>query len=80
MNCLICNAEAQRIKTMGDWVELQCPDCGHYRVSGGLFADMKPKGQSFDIAKARAWLAKQRQTGVKEAPLIGCPESGLIGT
>jgi hypothetical protein len=79
MNCLICNnAETQRIKTMGDWVELNCPDCGHYRVSGDLFADMKPKGQYFDVQKARAWIQGKRRVGVEEAPLIGCPDSGLI--
>lgn len=79
MNCLICNnVETQRIKTMGDWVELNCPDCGHYRVSGDLFADMKPKGQYFDVSKARAWIKSKQRAGIEEVPLIGCPDSGLI--
>lgn len=78
MNCLICNAGAQRIKTMGDWVELHCADCGHYRVSGALFAEMKTKSLSFDIEKARTWIRGQRQTEPDEAPLIGCPDSGLV--
>ncbi|MGV8920650.1 MAG: hypothetical protein ACOH2R_23150 [Pseudomonas sp.] len=79
MNCLICGAQAQRMKTEEDCVELQCPQCGHYRVTGDLFAHMKPRGQSFDIVKAREWLAAKR-TGAEKAPMIGCPDSGLIGS
>lgn len=81
MNCLICNAEAKRIKTMGDWVEQACPACGRFRVSGALFADMKTKGQVFDVEKVRSWLNEQRaESQGDHSPLIDCPDSGLVLT
>ncbi|MDB6048641.1 MAG: hypothetical protein JWR17_1387 [Pseudomonas sp.] len=83
MNCLICNTEAQRIKTMGDWVEQDCPACGRFRVSGALFADMKTNRQAFNVEKARSWLDKQRAENRAEnqddhSPLIDSPDSGLV--
>lgn len=81
MNCLICKAEAARIKALGDWVEQECPECGHFRVSGTLFAEMKPRHQEFDVQKTRAWLEEQR-SGEPEGhtPLIDSCDSNLITT
>ncbi|MEB0088275.1 hypothetical protein QN382_08425 [Pseudomonas sp. 10B1] len=79
MNCLICNVVAQRIKTWGDWVELDCPECGHFRISGALFAEMKTKGQTFDVNRARLLLSQQRAEVVDDqAPLIDCSDSQLV--
>ncbi|MEB0039835.1 MULTISPECIES: hypothetical protein [unclassified Pseudomonas] len=79
MNCLICNAAAQRIKTMGDWVELDCPECGHFRVSGALFAEMKAKGQAFNVEKSRRLLSHQRgEVKGDHSPLIDSSDSHLV--
>jgi len=76
MKCLICNQDAERIQTMGDWVELKCPECDHYRVDGEFFAHMKENKQIFDIGETRKWLKKQRAKNIE--PLIGPEERYLI--
>lgn len=76
MKCLICETEAQRIPTMGDWVEMDCLECGHYRVDGKFFADMKTDHQHFDVEKSRTWLKKQRAGNIE--PLIGPRQSHLV--
>jgi hypothetical protein len=78
MNCLICNAGAERLQTMSDWVELRCADCGHYRVSGTFFAEIKAKNQSFSVEKTRTWLEQQRHIDINDAPMIDTSERDLV--
>lgn len=78
MNCLICNAGVERIQTMSDWVELRCPGCGHYRVNGTFFAEMKTRKQSFDVEKARGWLEGQRHVNINDVPMIDSSENDLV--
>jgi hypothetical protein len=69
MKCLICNADAKILHALGDWSEVWCPtECGHFRVSGNLVADLTAKKEFFDIERTRLWLEINRKT--EPAPLI----------
>lgn len=46
-DCLICGANARKIESGLDGEELNCPDCGHYGVSGTFLATKRDR--RFDI-------------------------------
>jgi hypothetical protein len=63
MKCLICNADAKAVHSLGNWSEVKCPaGCGHFRISGNLVARMMAKDESFDIERTRRWLEMARNT------------------
>ena len=57
MTCLICNAAAETYESSGDWHERNCASCGRYRLSRTLVDTMSGLNQSFDVTRARAWIA-----------------------
>ena len=69
MKCLICNADAKAVHSLGNWLEVKCPaGCGHFRISRNLVAKMLAKDESFDIERTRRWLAMARNT--ESVPLM----------
>lgn len=69
MECYVCRADAQKLPTLGDWVELNCDaGCGHYRISGTLTGELAVTGRRLDIERTRIWIAANRVTN--PAPLI----------
>lgn len=61
MCCLICGQERCRRRSLGDWEEHCCIDCGHYRVSINLLIVMEIQGVEFDIEQTRKWLSALRK-------------------
>jgi predicted RNA-binding Zn-ribbon protein involved in translation (DUF1610 family) len=57
MNCPICNANAQKIRTTIDGMTIVCPMCGEYDVSGSVVArqlrTLEPKERGEVLNKAR---------------------------
>lgn len=69
MKCLICNADAKAVHSLGNWSQVKCPaGCGHFRISGNLVARMMAKDESFDIERTRRWLEMARNT--ESVPLM----------
>ena len=69
MECFVCGTDSERLDTLGDWTELNCPDgCGHYRLSGTLAGELAVNRRRLDVGGTRTWLAVQRVT--HPAPLI----------
>ncbi len=74
MNCLVCRADAEAIPTGGDFVELVCPNCGHFRVSRSLLAVQR--GRLFDVeATRRALELMPRRDGI---PMLTTIDEDLL--
>ncbi|CAI8718432.1 TFIIB-type zinc ribbon-containing protein [Pseudomonas chlororaphis] len=68
MECLVCGVDALKVDSGIDGVELKCPDCGHFGVSGSLLAVQH--GKSFDIEQTRWWFDRQRHAHPEQLPII----------
>lgn len=74
MECLVCKADAEGRPANGDYVELDCPECGHFRVSRSLLAIQR--GRVFDIdATRRALELMPRLEGV---PVLNTLDEELL--
>ena len=69
MECFVCNAEAEELPTSGDYVPVNCPQCGEYRVVGTVAHDLRYKGRWLQAEAMRQWIAEQREKGA-ERPMI----------
>lgn len=57
--CPVCNGKAMHLPNHGDYVELDCSSCGHFRVSGSALASVPNLAttegrRSLDRARLRA--------------------------
>jgi len=68
MDCLVCGADAREVESELDGVEIRCPDCGHFGVSGSLIAIQR--GRHFDVQQTRWWLERRRQAFPDHLPVI----------
>lgn len=60
MECLICNEPVSDIDTGGDFVEITCPKCGHYRVTRTALALMEAHDWHFNLEQTREWIVSQQ--------------------
>jgi hypothetical protein len=68
MSCFICEGEARTIPSIGDYEERVCPDCGHYRVSGTVVAQLETLNRKFDVDQMKLFVQGGIARG--EIPLI----------
>ncbi|SEQ26623.1 hypothetical protein SAMN03159444_01368 [Pseudomonas sp. NFACC02] len=68
MECHVCNQAAEEGDSVGDYVAVDCTDCGRYRISGTVIGQLE-RGRWLDTAASQQWLEEQRRDGV-ESPLI----------
>jgi hypothetical protein len=68
MECHICNQAAEECDSVGDYIAVNCIDCGPYRVSGTV-VDQLQRGRWLNTDASQQWLEHQRRDGV-ECPLI----------
>lgn len=68
MSCLICEGEAETIPARGDYEERICADCGHYRVSGTIVAQLQTMNRKFDVDQMRLHVQQESVRG--SIPLI----------
>lgn len=68
MECYVCNQEAKKLESAGDYEELSCSECGHYRISGTVVG-MWEKARWLHTVAMQQWLDEQRRDGV-DLPMI----------
>lgn len=69
MKCLICGTDAKVTLRPGLWLETNCNSgCGGYRLAAELVIKLPLTRQSFDVARTRSWLVRNRK--VVPVPLI----------
>ncbi|WP_372030030.1 hypothetical protein [Pseudomonas kurunegalensis] len=68
MECFVCNQEAERLESQGDYQELSCPDCGRYRISGTVVR-LWEKARWIHTVAMQQWLEEQRRDG-RDLPVI----------
>ncbi|VVP11749.1 hypothetical protein PS854_03336 [Pseudomonas fluorescens] len=68
MKCFICSTESNEVPSAGDYTQLDCPQCGEYRLSGTAIALFKEHNWKFNVEFTRLWLESQRSGGT--IPLI----------
>ncbi len=61
MNCLVCGTAANQNPSSGDYLEIDCRDCGVFRISRSLIAVIY--NRVFDVEKTRYFLANIPRTG-----------------
>ena len=63
MVCFVCREDAEAASpTGGDYEERNCGQCGRYRLSRSLLAEIEGQKLSFDVEAARRWIAVSRVT------------------
>jgi predicted RNA-binding Zn-ribbon protein involved in translation (DUF1610 family) len=68
MRCVNCTAEARRIDSATEDVELVCPECGHFSVSESVMRQRKSR--PFDTEQTRIWLHSEREINPDRCPQI----------
>lgn len=68
MRCVNCAAEARRIDSAGEGVELVCPECGRFSVSDSVMRHRKLR--AFDTEQTRIWLHREREINPDRCPQI----------
>ena len=68
MDCLVCGVDSVRVDSNLDGIELKCPDCGHFGISGSLLATQG--NRRFDLAQTRWWFDRQRDVYPERTPII----------
>jgi len=63
MECFVCNNSADARESGGDYVELACPNCGEYRVSGTVVR-LFEKGRWLNTVAMQQLLEEQRRDGM----------------
>ena len=61
MKCLVCGAAATENLSGGDYLEIDCPDCGVFRITRSLIAVIY--NRVFDVEKTRYFLEKIPRAG-----------------
>lgn len=61
MECLICGSPASENPSNGDYREIDCPDCGVFRITRSLLAVIYDR--VFDVEKTRYFLQNMPRTG-----------------
>lgn len=74
MQCMICGMEAVDHPTRYDGMEIGCPECGRYIISGSLIAAME-KGYALGIEDTRALL--RRMADREEIPVLATHNTQL---
>ncbi|MBR7519670.1 MULTISPECIES: hypothetical protein [Pseudomonas] len=64
MECFVCNQDAEQRESLGDYQELSCPECGHYRISGTVVR-LWEKASWLHTVAMQQWLEDRRRDGVK---------------
>lgn len=74
MNCPVCYQPAEELPARGNFIEVKCLGCGHFRVGGALL----PKLSSFyfDVRRARQRLVELRQKA--PLPMLGAVDEVLL--
>lgn len=62
MECFVCTNQAEARESAGDYVELTCPECGDYRVSGTVVR-LFEKGRWLNTVAMQQLLEEQRRDG-----------------
>ena len=68
MDCLVCAIDAVKVDSNLDGVEVKCPECGHFGVSGSLIGTQR--GRHFDVEQTRWWLERRRLAFPDQLPVI----------
>jgi len=69
MKCLICGTDAKVTLRPGLWLETDCNSgCGGYRLAAELVTKLPRTHHSFDVARTRSWLDRNRKA--VRVPLI----------
>jgi hypothetical protein len=68
MWCLNCSEDARCIESGMDGVELICPECGHFSVSGIVMRERKER--RFDVEQTKLWLHREREINPDRCPVI----------
>jgi hypothetical protein len=66
--CPVCGRRSEHEQTTGDFTEIDCPDCGRFRISGTalqIFRDFEDQDE-----KRAALEAAKRETAPGELPFI----------
>ena len=74
MECLVCGSPAKENRPQGDYREIDCPDCGVFRVSGSLIAIQR--GRIFDVAPTRITLERTPRVG--DIPILSTIDEELL--
>ncbi len=74
MKCLVCSSPAKEVISGGDYVEIHCPDCGAFRISGSLLAIQRQR--VFDVDATRS--ALERMPRLHGIPMLGTVDEGLL--
>ena len=68
--CRICGQSGTTVYPKGgDWIDMQCPSCGRYRVSGTADTVMPSEPNDELVEQLRRYLASMRKHGA-EVPLL----------
>ncbi len=74
MDCFVCKAKAESVTpTTGDFEERKCGECGRYRLSRSLLAEIDAQKLVFDVAATRKWIAVNSVTN--PAPVLSTFEA-----
>jgi DNA-directed RNA polymerase subunit RPC12/RpoP len=52
--CVICGGKGNERYSVGEFRDVECPDCGKYLISVTVLAEMRDRGSRFNVPKTRA--------------------------
>ena len=52
--CVVCGGKGKEAFAVGEFRDVECPDCGKYLMSQTVLDDMKARGSHFNIPITRA--------------------------
>lgn len=60
VKCFICKLEASEVKALGDYRQIDCPQCGEYKIIGTAIALFEEHNCEFDVGLATRWLRSEQ--------------------
>ncbi|WP_143007570.1 hypothetical protein [Pseudomonas sp. 06C 126] len=52
--CVICGGKGKERYSVGEFRDVECPGCGKYLISSTVLAEMRERGNRFNVPATRA--------------------------